>query len=104
MKRQAIVMNDKDNVATAVTELQQGSTALVDTGTDVVQIVVKEHIPLGHKFALRNISNREDIIKYGSVIGRAIQDIPEGMHVHVHNVESLRGRGDIENNEVTAHE
>ncbi|MCK4789806.1 MAG: hypothetical protein KAV87_39060, partial [Desulfobacteraceae bacterium] len=29
------------------------------------------------------------------VIGKASQDIQVGHHVHVHNVESFRGRGDL---------
>ncbi len=32
--------------------------------------------------------------KYGQVIGRATKDIEAGGHVHVHNLESTRGRGD----------
>ncbi|MFQ5657413.1 MAG: SAF domain-containing protein [Candidatus Methylomirabilales bacterium] len=35
------------------------------------------------------------IIKYGQVIGRATVEIAPGDHVHVHNMESLRGRGDL---------
>ena len=34
------------------------------------------------------------IVKYGEIIGRATQDIAVGQHVHVHNLESCRGRGD----------
>jgi altronate dehydratase small subunit len=41
------------------------------------------------------ISKGQDVLKYGEVIGQATQDISEGKHVHVHNVESLRGRGDL---------
>ena len=48
---------------------------------------------MGHKLALRQIGSGEEILKYGSVIGRATQDILPGEHVHVHNVQSLRGRG-----------
>ena len=32
--------------------------------------------------------------KYGEVIGAATRDIRVGEHVHVHNVEGKRGRGD----------
>ena len=30
-------------------------------------------VPMGHKIALRDIRNGEDIVKYGVVIGRAKQ-------------------------------
>jgi altronate dehydratase small subunit len=34
------------------------------------------------------------VIKYGETIGLATSDISPGEHVHVHNVEGQRGRGD----------
>jgi altronate dehydratase small subunit len=37
----------------------------------------------------------DDVIKYGEVVGRTTATINIGDHVHVHNVESLRGRGDL---------
>ncbi|KJS81786.1 MAG: D-galactarate dehydratase [Peptococcaceae bacterium BICA1-8] len=94
MKRQAIVMNDKDNVATAVTDLQKGLEAVVEIKSQITQIAIQEDIPLGHKFAISNIATGEDIIKYASVIGQASENITIGMHVHTQNVMSLRGRGD----------
>jgi len=44
---------------------------------------------------LRRIRCGEDILKYAAVIGRATKDIQVGEHVHVHNVESTRARGDL---------
>ncbi len=35
-----------------------------------------------------------EVYKYGESIGRATQEIKSGDYVHVHNVESERGRGD----------
>ncbi len=42
----------------------------------------------GHKYALRDISEGEDIIKYGNPIGHATCDIKKGEHVHTHNVKT----------------
>ena len=42
----------------------------------------------GHKYALRDISAGEDIIKYGNPIGHATCDIKKGEHVHTHNVKT----------------
>ncbi len=42
----------------------------------------------GHKYALRDISCGENIIKYGNPIGHAICDIKQGEHVHTHNVKT----------------
>lgn len=60
-----------------------------------------EDIPYGHKFALRFIRKGEDILKYGEVIGRATADIGSGCHAHVQNIESLRGRGDLQKEALT---
>ena len=61
----------------------------------MLDIVINEKIDSGHKFALKDINKNENIIKYGETIGRATRDIKKGDYVHVHNVESLRGRGDF---------
>jgi (2R)-sulfolactate sulfo-lyase subunit alpha len=47
-------------------------------------------VPLGHKIALRDLPQGEQVIKYGIAIGRATRDIHAGEHVHVHNVKGER--------------
>ncbi len=86
-----LVMHPADNVALAATDLAEGQ--VVESGEQ--RITLQEAIPAGHKLALRPIADCERVIKYGQPIGRATQAIPAGAHVHVHNVESLRGRGDL---------
>ena len=41
-----------------------------------------------------DINKGEHIIKYGESIGGATSNIKKGDYVHVHNLESLRARGD----------
>ena len=91
----AIKINEKDNVATAIYEIRANEIVKVKSDDETFEIQVLQEIPLGHKFALRDIRKGENIIKYGEVIGRATMDIKKGEHVHIHNVESLRGRGDL---------
>jgi len=55
---------------------------------------VEINIADGHKYAVRDIEAGENIVKYGQPIGIASKDILPGQHVHVHNLESDRGRGD----------
>jgi (2R)-sulfolactate sulfo-lyase subunit alpha len=55
-----------------------------------VAITAMEDIPLGHKLALSDIKKGETIIKYGHDIGKAVADIPQGHHAHVHNVKTKR--------------
>ena len=75
-----IKINNLDNVAVALEELHAGETY------EGVQL--KQDIAKGHKFALRDISVGENVIKYGNPIGRATANIPYGCHVHEHNVET----------------
>jgi len=60
-----------------------------------VRVEIKERIPMGHKFALRDIEPGEYVIKYGERIGIATARIEAGEHVHVHNLESIYGRRDL---------
>ena len=66
--------------------LRDGQTLLIS---------VRQPIPFGHKVALAPIAEGQAVRKYGEVMGLATTDIAVGDHVHVHNVESQRGRGDL---------
>ena len=88
-------MTEKDNVATAIADIESGEEIDVEIGKPKKKVKVKQDIAFGHKFALSDIAKESDVIKYGEIIGKATADIGGGMHVHVHNVESLRGRGDL---------
>jgi hypothetical protein len=86
-----LVISDRDNVATALESLETGRRIEVGGRT----VFVREPIPSGHKVALRPIPAGAAVVKYGSPIGTADTDISAGDHVHVHNVSSARGRGDL---------
>lgn len=86
-----IVISDRDNVATALESLVPGET--IHAGE--VAVAVLEPVPRGHKLALRQIRAGEPVVKYGSAIGTASATIAPGAHVHIHNVASGRGRGDL---------
>lgn len=94
MKKNAVVINAKDCVATAIVALKAGDKANMFVGSTTLEIVLNEDIPYGHKFAIKRMARHEEVYKYGESIGRATQDINIGDYVHVHNVESERGRGD----------
>ena len=91
MKR-AIVMDPKDNVATALTALERGDDIeIISTSREVVKrINAREAMPLGHKMALVPIFKGGRVVKYGATIGKASRDISSGDHVHIHNVGSDR--------------
>ena len=84
-----------DNVVTLLAEGKKGDSCTV-LGARPMSIILVEDIPYGHKVAVRDIKQGDAIVKYAQTIGRATQPIVAGGCVHVHNIESLRGRGDIE--------
>lgn len=88
----AIRLDPRDQVATALRRLAAGSTATVQTPDGTVALEAAEDIPLCHKIALEPIPAGAHIRKYGEVIGEATVDIAAGAMVHVHNLRSLRGR------------
>ena len=49
---------------------------------------VEINLENGHKYALRDIAEGENIIKYGFPIGHAVQPIKKGEHVHTHNMKT----------------
>lgn len=72
---------------------------LVQTGDEIVlngQVIrALDAIPFGHKIALKAMVPGDPVIKYGEVIGVCTQAVDVGGYVHVHNVDSNRGRGDL---------
>lgn len=91
--RQWVLMNPIDNVATALAKLRCGTE--IHDATNQFHVQLRQDIPFGHKFAVRPIDVGDFVYKYGQVIGAATQRIQAGEHVHVQNVESRRGRGDL---------
>jgi len=85
----AILMDKKDNVATLLIEVESGQPVQIEAGAQVVTIQAKDKIPYGHKIALNDIAKAGEVIKYGEVIGRSTDQIQEGCHVHIHNIESI---------------
>jgi (2R)-sulfolactate sulfo-lyase subunit alpha len=81
-----------DDVAVAIVELSAGAEVKVMTieGQEVGAFAVVEDIPLGHKFATRDIPEGEEVIKYGRPIGKATQAIRRGAHAHTQNIKSVR--------------
>ena len=75
-----IIIHKDDNVMIALTDLKKDMI--------INNIVLPEDILKGHKVALKDIYQGEDIIKYGFPIGHANKTIQQGEHVHVHNIST----------------
>ncbi len=87
---QVIIINEKDNVATALRELKADLQVSVEIQGRIQKITLRSDIPMGHKFALKDMEEGEAVIKYGEPIGQSTAKIARGEHVHVHNVVSQK--------------
>jgi len=87
-KTEVIVINERDNVATALKALKAGTEVSVEVQGRIDKIKLLSDIPMGHKFALENMEEGEAVIKYGEPIAQSTAKIARGEHVHVHNVAS----------------
>jgi (2R)-sulfolactate sulfo-lyase subunit alpha len=89
---------DGDSVAVATRDLSPGTVEggyLAGPTSTTVQLT--DAVPLGHKFAMRDIAAGEEVIEYGVCVAVASKDIATGQHVHVHNVRSVRWLSSIAN-------
>ncbi|MFL6734731.1 MAG: UxaA family hydrolase [Sphingomicrobium sp.] len=78
MTVRALKLNPTDDVAVLLDA--------AEAGEDVLGTRAREFVPSGHKLATRPIAAGSPVHKYGQVIGIATSDIPEGAHVHDHNL------------------
>lgn len=93
----ALKVDDLDNVATVFANGVVAGTEVEvrDKRGNIEKICVSADVPFGHKIALFDMPKGTKIMKYGQCIGGASADIKKGDYVHVHNLEALRGRGDL---------
>lgn len=75
-----IKINDNDNVIVALEDIVKGEV--------VSGVTAVEDIARGHKMALVDINEKENVIKYGYPIGHAQTDIKAGQWVHDHNTKT----------------
>ncbi|MBP3868576.1 MAG: altronate dehydratase, partial [Solobacterium sp.] len=87
MMQKAIQIHPKDNVAVALQPLKKGEIlSFAD-----VRVTLAEDIEQGHKFALYDLPENTNIIKYGTVIGHTTKPVSTGCHVHVENIKTNLG-------------
>ena len=80
----AIRLGTKDNVLTALTDVEEGNYLL-----NGKVLAVPEKVPGGFKIAMTTIKRRAKIYKYNYPIGIASRDIKAGSLVHIHNLTSM---------------
>ncbi|WP_301746838.1 UxaA family hydrolase, partial [uncultured Duncaniella sp.] len=89
-------INPADNVAVAINPLAAGTTVNVDGD----EITLVSDIPAGHKFALRDIADGENVIKYGFPIGHTRHEVKRGAFLD-HNDIKTNLEGQLDYSDIT---
>ncbi len=95
MKKGILLHDADDDVGVAAMDLKAEELiqAVTLEGEPVSEVKLLDDVPLGHKVAMHALELDKQIIEYGRPIGYASNDIAAGMHVHTHNLKSLRWSG-----------
>lgn len=92
-KPHLLVHDRKDNVGVVVVEGLTAGTEMLCVVTEDnsdFRMTAKADIPIGHKVALKTLTEGDTVIKYGEDIGKMVGPADEGGHVHVHNLKTKR--------------
>jgi hypothetical protein len=87
----AVQITAGDDVAVALRDLS--GRIRIRCGDRIEEMMLREPIPFGHKFALSDLAVGHAVRKYGAPIGRLTHGVFKGQHVHVHNLKSQRATG-----------
>ncbi len=91
-----IVLDPKDNVATALRDLDGPAiVSIANPGGSRFDLEITGPIKLGHKVAIIQIDQNTPAIKHGEPIGLATIPISPGSHAHIHNIISLSRVGEV---------
>ena len=88
MEKKAILLDEKDNVATCTSEAQPEDMVICHGGGRA-KVRAVELIPIWHKIALKPIAKGAMVYKYGAIIGKTLRDIPQGGWVSHENIRSI---------------
>lgn len=89
---QFLIHDKNDSVGVATVDLKAGETAsgMYIDDKETLEVKALMDILLGHKIALVDMDAGATLIKYGHDIGKVVQRIRKGEHVHVHNLKTKR--------------
>lgn len=92
MEHSALRHQAEDTVGIVIYPVNAGSEiAVKDIATEEkLCLTARENIPIFHKIALNDMTEGQDVIEYGQIIGRATADIPAGGYVHIHNIKTKK--------------
>ncbi len=89
---QFLIHEKTDTVGVATVDIKEGELAkglYMDTQENI-EMKALQDIPLGHKIALKGHKMENAVLKYGHDIGKVVNEIKKGEHVHIHNLKTRR--------------
>ena len=89
MEINALLMDEKDNVVTCVTEVAAGQDVVYRNGQEFCTVKAEENIPYCHKVALVDLKKGDEVIKYGESLGVMTEDAAKGHWVSHNNLVSV---------------
>ncbi len=84
METKYLKINPADNVAVAINPLKAGEELTIDGR----KITVNQDTPAGHKIMLTDLSEGEDVIKYGYPIGHVCMNVKQGDFVNENQIKT----------------
>ena len=88
-----VVHDEGDSVGVVVVEGVKAGDELTGWVMDQdseIKFEAASDIPIGHKLAIRAMRAGDTVIKYGTDIGKVVDDIGVGEHAHVQNIKTKR--------------
>jgi altronate hydrolase len=83
MPQKILKIHPADNVLVALTDLTAGDMVIYNNSV----VTLTEYIPAKHKFAEQEILPGQEIIMYGTLVGKAVSVIPAGARLSTENVK-----------------
>lgn len=78
-------IHPEDNVVVCLEEMKKDENIVLSNGLSITAI---EDIPAGHKIAIKDLKEGDNIVKYGYPIGHATENISTGRWVHTHDIKT----------------
>jgi altronate hydrolase len=84
MSNRFLKIHPADNVYVALTDLKAGETLTVDGGKSLTLV---DDVPAKHKFTEAALQPDDEVLMYGTLVGKAIQPIRQGGVIGTHNLK-----------------
>jgi len=77
-----IQLHPNDNVLVALENLEVG----LKISFKGMEFKLSQHIPAKHKFAIAELKTGDEVVMYGVLVGKVVQNIPQAGLISIHNI------------------